>query len=134
MKRQEAEAVIARLENEGIVSLINDEMVRQFGVLANYKARVLEDYRRDCCLRLEDQNDDVTKQLTATRLLRQMFAGGAIYMDGYYFPAESGMTESGEDELLLWLRIGYKHTGGGSNGLQLGSMVVRLNSKTVTMR
>lgn len=134
MKRQEAEALAARLENEGIVNLINDEIVRTFGVLYNAKIRVEEDFRRDCHIGVEDQNDDVTKQLTATPLLRQMFVGGSINMEGYYFPAESGMTESGEDELMLYLRIGYRHPGGGGNGLRLGSMLIRLNSKTVKMR
>ena len=134
MKRQEAEALAARLENEGIVSLINDEMVRTFGVLYNAKIRVEENFRRDCNIAIDDQNDDVTKQLTATPLLRQMFVGGSISMEGYYFPAESGMTESGEDELMLYLRIGYRHPDGGGNGLRIGSMLIRLNSKTVKMR
>lgn len=134
MKRQEAEALVARLENEGIVSLINDEIVRTFGVLYNAKIHVEENFRRDCYIGIEDQNDDVTKQLTATPLLRQMFVGGSITMEGYYFPAESGMTESGEDELMLYLRIGYRHPDGGGNGLRFGSMLIRLNSKTVKMR
>lgn len=134
MKRQEAEALVARLENEGIVSLINDEMVRTFGVLYNAKIRVEENFRRDCNIAIDDQNDDVTKQLTATPLLRQMFVGGSISMEGYYFPADGGMTESGEDELMLYLRIGYRHPDGGGNGLRIGSMLIRLNSKTVKMR
>ena len=134
MKREDAEALVARFENEGIVSLINDEMVRTFGVLYNAKFCVAEDRRHDCYLAVDDQNDDVTKQLTATPLLRQMFVGGSINMEGYYFPAESGMTESGEDELMLYLHIGYHHPDGGGNGLRLGSMLIRLNSKTVKMR
>lgn len=134
MKRQDAETLVARLEREGIVSLINDEMVRTFGVLFNAKIRVKENYRRDCYLGIEDQNDDVKKQLTATPLLRQMFTDGAINMDGYFFPGEGGMTESGEDELVLYLHIGYHHPDGGGNGLRLGSMLIRLNSKEVKMR
>lgn len=134
MKRQDAEALVARLEKEGIVNLFNDEMVRTFGVLYSAKIRVKEDYRRDCYLAVEDQNDDVTKQLTATPLLRQMFTDGAIYMDGYFFPGEGGMTESGEDELMLYLHIGYHHPDGGGNGLRLGSMLIRLKSKEARMR
>ncbi len=134
MKREEAETLVTRLKSEGIVNLINDEMVRTFGVLYNAKIRVEENFRRDCNIAIDDQNDDVTKQLTATPLLRQMFVCGSISMEGYYFPADGGMTESGEDELMLYLRIGYRHPDGGGNGLRIGSMLIRLNSKTVKMR
>ncbi len=133
MKREEAETLVSKLESEGIVNLINDEMVRTFGVLYNAKIRVKEDYRRDCYIFVEDQNDDVRKQLTATQLLRQMFTEGEIYMDGYFFPGERGMTESGEDELMLYLHISYRHPDGGGNGLRVGSMLIKLKSKDVKM-
>ncbi len=133
MKREEAEALKARIENEGILCLINDMMSSTFGLLADCGVSIKES-RHDCWMHIEAKSDDATKQLTKTPLLRRMFKEATVECDAYYYPKEGGMTASGEDELYGRVHIRYSHPGGGFNGLEIGRLIVRLDSKLVEIK
>ena len=133
MKREEAEALKARIENEGILCLINDMMSSTFGLLADCCVSIKES-RHDCWMHIEAKSDDATKQLTKTPLLRRMFKEASVYCEAYYYPKESGMSASGEDELQGRIRISYTHPDGGFNGLVIGTLLVRLDSKHVEIQ
>lgn len=133
MKREEAEALVARMEKENIVNIINGKMQEKLGVDVDFKLSVREDYRHDCYISLKEGGEDSKRQLTSTPLLHSMFRDAEIYCDSYFYPAEGEMTSHAEDELVGTIQISYHHPEGGGNGLRLARLIVWLDSKVVVI-
>ena len=120
MKREDAEALKARLENEGILQLLNKKADEMFGLKSQFLASVAEDYGKDCFIKLIDATLQATEKLTATKLLSLMFVSAHLVGYTYYF--------EDDDILEVKFEIEYEHPRGGRNGLTL----VRMNVDVLT--
>lgn len=109
MKKEVFERLVERFNN-GLLPIVDKAVSEYLGV--NVKFELSESHRgNDYYLTLKENGEDVTKQLTASPLLKAMFKSGSLECStGYDVEA---------DKVGMRVSISYAHPGGGFNGRNL---------------
>lgn len=101
-----------------IFDIIDNAMSAEFFFPCYFKfAGVGRDY-----VKIVESAKAANMQLTATPFLRHLFSDAELSGTVYYFPEEE------EYQFAVYFRVSYNHPGGGSNGLELGRLLI--NEKT----
>ena len=124
---EQANELVARLEKEGVLAIINEKAGEMFGTKNDFHPVVKRDYKNCAYIELEDKSTDVNDQLTGTPLLRSMFSDAYIRGEFYYFEKEKDCTIWDCDEVMICFHIGYGHPDGGRNGLRLGRLTISMD-------
>lgn len=130
---EQANELKARLENEGILGIINEKAGEMFGTKNDFRAAVKQTRRDEAYVKIEDRNKDVRNQLTSTPLLRSMFTDADLDAEVYYFEKETENTAWDSDEILVCFHISYRHPEGGGNGLRLGRLTISMDASHNTI-
>jgi hypothetical protein len=101
----------ANLINGDMKSLIESTIEKNFGVKTNIIAKVYPRY-----VDIIDDNNDVQTKMRGNKLLRHIFEN-ASFGGTAWFEEESNI-------IHISLRINYSHPNGGSNGRELGRILV----------
>lgn len=114
---KETAAKILILINETYKDKITDAIYRKYAVKTNILA-VATKYRGEdyYLVSIKDQGSDVNDKLRGYKLLRNMFKEATLIGDVYYLEEEK--------EISIMFRITYKQCNGGSNGMELGTLIV----------
>lgn len=130
---EQANELKSRLENEGVLSIINEKAGEMFGTKNDFQAVVKQTRRNEAYIKLEDRSKDVRNQLISTKLLCSMFTDADLDAEVYYFEKEKDCTAWDADEILVCFHISYRHPDGGGNGLRLGRLTVSMDASHNTI-
>lgn len=108
-------------DNPKIKESITKTIYHHLGVNVNLIAKNCGKY-----IELTDKGDDVDNKLRGNKLLRAIFSSGYIYGTAW--------EESESGNIYITLHISYTHPGGGSNGRELGKILVKSNGKSVFLK
>ncbi len=133
LTKEQAEELKARLENEGVLAIINEKAGEMFGTKNDFQPVVKQTRRDEAYIKLEDRSKDVRNQLTSTKLLCSMFTDADLDAEVYYFEKEKDSTAWDADEILICFHISYRHPEGGGNGLRLGRLTVSMDASHNTI-
>lgn len=133
LTKEQAEALKARLENEGVLAIINEKAGEMFGTKNDFEAVVKQLRRNEAYIKLVDRGKDVRNQLTSTKLLCSMFTDAELDAEVYYFEKEKDCTAWDADEILVCFHISYQHPDGGGNGLRFGRLTVSMDASHNTI-
>lgn len=101
----------ANLINGELKTLIHDTIKNKFGVETDIVATPFERF-----INIKDNDDDVDKKMRGNKLLRSVFKSAELVGDAW-MEEETGI-------IRINLRIAYVHPNGGSNGRELGRLVI----------
>ena len=110
-----------------VVDLINDEfkeviekgIYKHFGVNTNIHAEI---YGKNNIV-ITDSMDDVNKKMTGNKLLRKFIKDACLI-------AYAWMEEE-TNQIYIRVHLNYNHTLGGSNGKEIGKLLLYTNTKQI---
>lgn len=123
MTREEVIALKERIEDAGVLQVVNLQCESAFGMKCWFQPYIYGNRLGECRLYYKDRGGLATKQVTGNPLLCRIFKSAEIEANVYWF----------EDKKLLEFdfRIGYSHPDGGGNGRNIGSMVIDMEKMEV---
>lgn len=113
---KETAAKILILINETYKDKITDAIYWKYAVKTDILAEATKYRSEDYYLVIKDQGSDVNDKMRGNKLLRNMFKEATLIGNVYYFEEER--------ELSIVFRIKYKQCEGGSNGMELGTLII----------
>lgn len=113
---KETAAKILILINETYKDKITDAIYWKYAVKTDILAVATKYRGEDYLISIKDQGSDVNDKMRGNKLLRNMFKEATLIGDVYYFEEER--------EVSIMFRIKYKQCEGGSNGMELGTLII----------
>lgn len=114
---KETAAKILILINETYKDEITDAIYWKYAVKTDILAEATKYGDEDYYLvSIKDQGSDVNDKMRGNKLLRNMFKEATLIGDVYYLLEER--------KVSIFFRIKYKQCEGGSNGMELGTLII----------
>ena len=119
MKKEVLDKFVSHL-NEGLLEKVNQAVSEKLGAEIKFEIKIHEMYN-DFTITLEERGEEITKQLTATPLLKSMFKNANLWSQAWF--------NENNGEASFSIHIAYDHTRGGSNGLTLLDLLFNKNNE-----